>query len=612
MEAPFIEGGQAPPPQPLDPHLVSTSNSIPGYTVLRPLGVVRGVTVRSRNFGADIGAGLKSLAGGEIKLMTTLCEDTRKQALERLLEHAAERGANGVVALRYDSNAIAPGITEVIAYGMAVTDGGAPASSGGSAGPGMAEGFICSTNEIPGYTVHQSLGIVQGLTVRSRNAIASIGAGFKALAGGEIRTFTKMCEDARQEAYARMAAEAVERGADGIVAMRYDTNEVVQGVTEVLAYGTAVTSVERPPSGAAAAEGGLPPAMLTTSRSIPGLRAQHSLGVVQGLSVRSNHLLRNIGAGLKTLVGGEVHSWSRLCKESREKALRLMAEQAAQRGAKGIVAVRYDCNQIVDGVVEVIAYGTAVSDEPPFDASNAAAAAATAAEVPRFSVSTDLEIPGRRAQTALGTVRGISVRSTNLIRSIGAGLKGIVGGEIRNFTHMCEQAREEALTRMLQHAAELGATGVQAMRYESNDPEPGVTEVVAYGTAVTDGSRPPVPPRAAGAQPGGGGALDAACTSTTNELLGRDAQRPLGLVRGVTVRSRNIFANIGAGLKAKFIGGEIGPWTNLCESTRQQALERLLQEAAERGAQGVVAMRYETNELSPGIVEVLAYGTAVA
>jgi len=603
MQAPFIEGPpSAAPPPTIDPATVCSTNSLPGYRVLRPLGVVRGITVRSRNIGADIGAGLKSLAGGEIKLMTTLCESARKQAFERMLEHAAERGANGVLAVRYDSNAIAPGITEVVAYGMAVTDGGVPASSGGGEDLGMQEGCICTSNELPGYTVHRSLGVVQGLTVRTRNVVASLGAAFKSMAGGEIKTFTKMCEDARQQAHSRMVAAAVERGADGIIAMRYNTNEVAQGITEVLAYGTAVTSVAGA-GGDDASAAGIPLSLMTTASSIPGFQAQHSLGVVQGITVRSSNVVRNIGASLKAVVGGEIHTWSQLCQESRQRAFDRMVEQASQRGAKGIVAMRYDCNQIVDGMVEVIAYGTAVSDAPP---SNAEAAAAEAG-VPHACVSTDLEIPGGRAERTLGTVRGISVRTRNLIWKIGAAAKSIVGGEIRNYTQMCEQAREEAYARMLQDAARLGATGITGMRYESNDPEKGVIEVVAYGTAVWDGSRPL--PAAEGAQ---GAALDVTATCTSNELLGRGVQRSLGIVRGVTVRSRNVFANFGAGLQAAFVGGEIGTWTRLCEATRQQALERLLQEAAELGAQGVVGMRYETNEIAEGIVEVLAYGTAVA
>jgi len=157
------------------------------------------------------------------------------------------------------------------------------------------------------------------------------------------------------------------------------------------------------------------------------------------------------------------------------------------------------------------------------------------------------------------------------------------------------------------------------MRYQSNDLMIGVVEVIAYGTAINDGSRTPAaggfnpPTRAAGASSGGEGITitNTAC-STTNVLSGQTHPRALGVVRGITVRSRNVVTNLGAGLKANFIGGEIHSWTTLCENTRTEAFERMLKEASEKNASGVVAVRYETNEICPGITEVLAYGTAVA
>jgi len=592
----------------IDPHYVCSTNALSGFNTLRALGVVRGVTVRSRSIGADIGAGFKSLVGGEIKTMTTLCESTRQEALKRMLANAAERGANGVVAVRYDTNCISPGITEVIAYGMAVTSVGSQASSTDDS----IDQRVCTSNEVPGYSVHRSMGIVKGLTVRSRNAIANIGAGFKSMVGGEIKTYTTMCETARQEAYARMLAEAMERGADGVVAMRYDTNEVTDGVTEVFAFGTAVSSTDGTDS-ASVSEKKLARTrcvsqlqlleavarnMVTTSTSLPGLSTQHSLGVVRGITVRSSHLLANIGAGFKTLVGGEVRTWSRMCNNTREDAYMRMLEQANQLGAKGIVAMRYDSNEVTPGIIEVVAYGTAVSDQP-------CAHSGVEGLAPHL-VSTNLEIHGHTAQCSLGVVRGISVRSVNLMRTIGAGFKTIVGGEIRNYTAMCEAARAEAHERMVQHATEMGATAIVGMRYESNDLKPGVIEVVAYGTALSDGSR------VAAEATGSSDVINSALISTTNDVVGRPMPRSLGVVRGITVRSRNVAANIGAGLKARYIGGEITTWTNLCEMARTEACERLMKEASDCGASGIVALRYETNEIAPGITEVLAYGTAVA
>src|SRR5512147_830607 len=104
----------------IDPALVTTGNDLPGYRVVRTFGMVRGVVVRSRSVFGTIGASLQTLVGGNISLFTELCEKTREEAFELLLQHAAERGANAVVAMRYDANEVMSGVTEVLAYGTAV------------------------------------------------------------------------------------------------------------------------------------------------------------------------------------------------------------------------------------------------------------------------------------------------------------------------------------------------------------------------------------------------------------------------------------------------------------------------------------------------------------
>ena len=104
----------------MDHALTTTAFTLEGHRVLRTLGVVRGVTVRSRSVLGTIGASLQTLAGGNITLFTELCEKTREEALDLLLQHAAERGANAVIAFRYDANDVMGGVTEVLAYGTAV------------------------------------------------------------------------------------------------------------------------------------------------------------------------------------------------------------------------------------------------------------------------------------------------------------------------------------------------------------------------------------------------------------------------------------------------------------------------------------------------------------
>jgi uncharacterized protein YbjQ (UPF0145 family) len=107
-------------PQRIQSHLVSTSNEIPGFRIVRPVGIVRGITVRSRSVIGNLGAALQTLVGGNITIYTELCEKAREEAFELMLQHAAEHGANAVIAMRYDANDVAEGVTEVLAYGTAV------------------------------------------------------------------------------------------------------------------------------------------------------------------------------------------------------------------------------------------------------------------------------------------------------------------------------------------------------------------------------------------------------------------------------------------------------------------------------------------------------------
>lgn len=95
--------------------------------------------------------------------------------------------------------------------------------------------------ELPGYRISHSLGIVRGITVRSRSVFGTLGAALQTLAGGNISLLTELCEKSRYEAYELMLSHADDMGANAIVAVRYDATEVMAGVTEVLCYGTAVT-----------------------------------------------------------------------------------------------------------------------------------------------------------------------------------------------------------------------------------------------------------------------------------------------------------------------------------------------------------------------------------
>ena len=101
-------------------YMVSTTFDLPGHEIQRNLGLVRGIVVRSRSIIGTVGASLQTLVGGDISLFTELCENTRSDAFERMLQHAAQIGANAVVGVRYDATEIMNGVTEVLSYGTAV------------------------------------------------------------------------------------------------------------------------------------------------------------------------------------------------------------------------------------------------------------------------------------------------------------------------------------------------------------------------------------------------------------------------------------------------------------------------------------------------------------
>lgn len=105
---------------PVADYMVTTAFTLDGYEIIRTLGVVRGIAVRSRSVFGTIGASLQTLVGGNISLLSSLCEKTRNDAFQLMLEHAGALGANAVIGARYDATDIMQGVTEVLAYGTAV------------------------------------------------------------------------------------------------------------------------------------------------------------------------------------------------------------------------------------------------------------------------------------------------------------------------------------------------------------------------------------------------------------------------------------------------------------------------------------------------------------
>lgn len=104
----------------MDVSMVTTANSLEGFRIVRYMGVVRGITVRSRSVLGNVAGGIQAMFGGNITIYTELCEHARSEAFDLMIQHAQQIGANAIVAMRYDANDVMEGITEVLAYGTAV------------------------------------------------------------------------------------------------------------------------------------------------------------------------------------------------------------------------------------------------------------------------------------------------------------------------------------------------------------------------------------------------------------------------------------------------------------------------------------------------------------
>ncbi len=100
--------------------MITTSNALEGYRVIRQLGLVRGITVRSRSLLGNIAGGFMTLFGGKSAIYTELCENTREEALQLMIQHGRDLGCNAIINMRYDANDVMSGVTEVLAYGTAV------------------------------------------------------------------------------------------------------------------------------------------------------------------------------------------------------------------------------------------------------------------------------------------------------------------------------------------------------------------------------------------------------------------------------------------------------------------------------------------------------------
>lgn len=304
-----------------------------------------------------------------------------------------------------------------------------------------------------------------------------------------------------------------------------------------------------------------------------------------GNSVRSLGVGGSLRSSFGSLAGGEIADITRLISEGRHAAMARMTEEARRGGASGVIAVVSELRTLA-GYTEFLAQGTTVrfADNTRF-----------------FSAAvsgTDLFCHLDAGYTPVSFVMGNVAYALGLGRGLSGGLRTLARGEVKEYSDLYNDIRHLALRRLEQEAAQLGANAVVDVRTELMPFMPGVVELVMTGTASYHGGLPQ-------------GAM------VTSELRGDElwslatmGYAPMRLVMATSVCSLGVAAGIGTWFQS-MSRGELPELTHLVYEARERCLERLRNEGAALGAERVIGNRLVIRELSRGLVEIVAIGTAV-
>lgn len=313
--------------------------------------------------------------------------------------------------------------------------------------------------------------------------------------------------------------------------------------------------------------------------------------IVVGNSVRSLGLAGAIGSGLRTLAGGEVENVTALISEGRHAAIGRLVDEARRHGAHGVTGVTTELSTL-SGYTEFLSQGTSVvaGGAPPSFFTTSAS-------------GTELYCHLEAGYTPVSFVMGNVAYALGLGRGITGGLSTLARGEVRQYSEMYNKIRHLALFRLRREAASVGANAVVDVRIDLRPFGAGVVELLMTGTAsrhpaFTADSRDP-------------------STVVTSELSGAEifslAQlglAPVQLVMATSVYSLGVVGGIGASFAA-LAKGELTELTQLIYGARENCLSLLRAEAESIGAEQVIGNRLQIRELSPGLIEVVAVGTAV-
>ena len=313
--------------------------------------------------------------------------------------------------------------------------------------------------------------------------------------------------------------------------------------------------------------------------------------LVVGNSVRSLGLAGAIGSGFRTLAGGEVENITALISEGRHAAIGRLVEEARRHGAHGVTGVTTELSTLA-GYTEFLSQGTGI--------------AATAGHPNFFTTSasgTELYCHLDAGYEPISFVMGNVAYALGIGRGITGGLSTLAQGEVHQYSEMYNRIRHLALFRLRREAASVGANAVVDVRIDLRPFGTGVVELLMTGTAsrhpaLAADSRDPA-------------------NVATSELTGAEifslaqmGYAPVQLVMATSVYSLGLVGGIGASFSA-LAKGELRELTQLIYGARENCLSLLRQEAQSVGAERVIGNRLQIRELSPGLIEVVAVGTAV-
>jgi len=313
--------------------------------------------------------------------------------------------------------------------------------------------------------------------------------------------------------------------------------------------------------------------------------------LVVGNSVRSLGLAGSIGSSLRTLAGGEVENITALISEGRHAAMTRLVEEARRHGAQGVTGVTTELSSLA-GYTEFLSQGTSVTS-----------GSAGAHFFTTSASGTELYCHLDAGYTPVSFVMGNVAYALGIGRGIAGGLSTMAKGEVHQYSEMYNRIRHLALFRMRREAASVGANAVVDVHIDLRPFGTGVVELLMTGTASHHPAFAPVDNDPA--------------KVVTSELTGAElfslaqmGYAPVQLVMATSVYSLGLVGGIGASFAA-LAKGELGELTQLIYGARENCLNLLKEEARSVGAERVIGNRLQIRELSPGLIEVVALGTAV-